>query len=140
MYIEDKETINKEEIKMNLKTKIKIVENGGSEVFNNWSKWGLITMEEFIDALKWLEEDPYSDYGTMTREVALELTPDAWKKAWGEVNEVLKRPYDENNVKSKIIKLERVYNKKDFVGFYRIDNRRLWTGNWDMRLNAESRV
>lgn len=43
---------------MKLENKIKLVNEGKSKVFNNWTYQTGVTKNEFIEALKWLEEDP----------------------------------------------------------------------------------
>lgn len=43
---------------MKLENKIKLVNEGKSKVFNNWTYQTGVTKDKFIEALKWLEEDP----------------------------------------------------------------------------------
>lgn len=43
---------------MKLENKIKLVNEGKSKVFNNWTYQTGITKDKFIEALKWLGEDP----------------------------------------------------------------------------------
>lgn len=43
---------------MKLENKIKLVNEGKSKVFNNWTYQTNVTKDNFIEALKWLEEDP----------------------------------------------------------------------------------
>lgn len=43
---------------MKLENKIKLVNDGKSKVFNNWSYQTGVTKDEFIEALKCLEGDP----------------------------------------------------------------------------------
>ena len=43
---------------MKLENKIKLVNEGKSKVFNNWTYQTGITKDKFIEALKWIEEDP----------------------------------------------------------------------------------
>ena len=50
----------------------KIVKNGESRVFKNWKeKCPNLTEGEFLDNLKWLCEDPRTEDGKLTREIAL---------------------------------------------------------------------
>lgn len=41
-----------------LERKIAYLNRGESKVFKNWRKYGLITKEEFEEALRWVCEDP----------------------------------------------------------------------------------
>jgi len=65
----------KEEKEINLK-KIeiakKIVASGKSTIFKNWHKKTGIEEKEFLNGLKWLYEEPFDDYGNMTRELQIE--------------------------------------------------------------------
>lgn len=86
----------------------KIVRKGESNVFKNWNTRG-VSIEDFLDGLKWLYEDPMEDFGDgrvrMTRELG--CTSDG-----------------------ELVKLKRVHNKNgEFVGFYRIDTDLLWNGH-----------
>ena len=47
---------------------IRIVKAGDSRVFNSWHKNAGVTMEDFLDGLRWLCEDPMTD-GRLTREL-----------------------------------------------------------------------
>ena len=51
-----------------IEIKEKIVREGGSTVYESWHKVCGITMEDFIDGLRWLCEDPMTD-GHPTREL-----------------------------------------------------------------------
>lgn len=97
-------------IKHNFDVKKKLVLNGQSRIFNNWSEHSTITTEEFLENLEWVCDDPMQkvelkDGHTierMTREIG--LTPTG------------------------IVRLQRVNDAHgDFVGFYRQDGR-LWGG------------
>lgn len=110
--------------RFNLKHKTAQVKAGRSKVFQNWKEWGLVTEDEFIDALTWLCDDPLTEDGKLTRELAMIETEDMWKK------QMMSRPnghkyassYDESNLKGELVKLKRVYDKcGNFVGFYRVD-------------------
>lgn len=65
----------KEEKEINLK-KIeiakKIVTSGKSAIFNNWHEKTGIEEKEFLNGLKWLYEEPFDNYGNMTRELQIE--------------------------------------------------------------------
>lgn len=57
---------------MKLENKIKLVNEGKSKVFNNWTYQTGVTKGEFIEALKWLEEDPMTvvaDTKRLSREI-----------------------------------------------------------------------
>lgn len=97
-------------INHNFDIKKKLVLNGQSRIFNNWSEHSTITTEEFLENLEWVCNDPMQkvelkDGHTierMTREIG--LTPTG------------------------IVRLQRVNDAHgDFVGFYRQDGR-LWEG------------
>lgn len=82
----------------------KIIDFGRSEVFENWKTLAPITKDDFLDALRWLCEDP-QDGGVakdkMTREIG--LTPDG------------------------IVKLSRSYGACGICAFYDQDGK-LWGG------------
>ena len=46
---------------MKLENKIKLVNEGKSKIFNNWTYHAGVTKDKFIEALKWLEEDPMTN-------------------------------------------------------------------------------
>lgn len=57
---------------MKLENKIKLVNEGKSKVFNNWTYQTSVTKDKFIEALKWLEEDPMTvvaDVKRLSREI-----------------------------------------------------------------------
>lgn len=96
----------------NLDIKIKIVKSGNSRVFKEWNQYGGITEEEFIEALTWLAGDPMTEKGNPTREISIIPTRDAMNKALkdkGEPWSKMATDYDENNLKTEIIKIERLY-------------------------------
>ena len=111
--------------KFNLRHKTAQVKAGESKVFNNWKEWGLVTEEEFIDALTWLCDDPLNEDGRLTRELAMLETEDMRNKKLSERGGGWARfasAYDESNLKGELVKLKRVYDKcGNFVGFYRVD-------------------
>ena len=113
-----------------LDIKLKIVEADGSEVFKNWQKYGLITKEEFIEALTWLCEDPLNEHRELSRRIGLHVTHDMENKVIEEQNPKFSFGYDENNLKGRIVKLKQVYDKRGkFVGLYKVEDGRLWGGN-----------
>lgn len=117
-------------LNFNLDIKLKIVEADGSEVFKNWEKYGLITKEEFIEAITWLCEDPLNESGQLTRSIGLDVTQDMENKVIEEQNPRFNFGYDENNLKGKIVKLRQVYDERGkFVGLYKVEDDRLWEGN-----------
>ena len=62
------------DIRHNFEIKKKIVLSGGSRVFSEWSKHSTITVDDFIDALDWLCDDPLNDRNQCTRDIALSPT------------------------------------------------------------------
>lgn len=117
-------------LNFDLDIKLKIIEKDGSEVFKNWQKYGLITKEEFIEAITWLCEDPLNEDGQLTRTIGLDVTQDMENKVIEEQNPRFNFGYDENNLKGRIVKLRQVYDKRGkFVGLYKIEDGRLWGGN-----------
>lgn len=93
----------------NIDIKIKLVELGKSEVFAKWQELGLITKEEFIEALKWVCEDPLDEKGKLTREIALEISNDMQEKIFSDMsNGKFGGKYDPENLKGKIVKLKRM--------------------------------
>ena len=52
---------------MKLENKIKPVNEDKSKIFNNWNCHTGITKDKFIEALKWLEEDPMIDVAVVKR-------------------------------------------------------------------------
>ena len=58
----------------NFEIKKRIVLSGNSRIFNDWSEHSSITMEEFIEALEWVCNDPLNGQGKMTREIGLSPT------------------------------------------------------------------
>lgn len=53
----------------NYEIKKMIVEKGESAIFKNWHEHEGITMEDFLEGLKWLCEDPRDERGRLTREL-----------------------------------------------------------------------
>lgn len=121
-----------------LETKIKVIKAGASKVFQSWQEWGLITEDEFIDALTWLCDDPLTEDGRLTRELGMIETEDMRKK------QMMARPnghkfassYDESKLKGELVKLKRVYDERgNFVGFYRIDTGLHFGGSGSSRVS-----
>lgn len=82
---------------MEFEKKKKIVEEGKSTVFENWSKNAKISKKEFLEELEWLCADPKNERGQLTRELG--CTPTG------------------------MVRLKRIYSKTgSFLGFYRLDN------------------
>jgi hypothetical protein len=113
-------------------TKKKIVEAGNSHVFNEWHRLtnGAITMEDFIDALEWLCDDPCNGGRThdkLTRELCLKLNRDAYnRERVSRLNEFQREvygsafPYDEEKVSGCLVRAKRVYGTAPDtpMGFY----------------------
>lgn len=126
------------EKRFNLKHKTAQVKAGESRVYENWKEWGLVTEDEFIDALTWLCDDPLTEDGRLTRELGMIETEDMWKK------QMMSRPnghkfassYDESNLKGELVKLKRVYDERgNFIGFYRIDTGLHFGGSGSSRVS-----
>ncbi len=111
--------------KFNLNHKTAQVKAGESRVYKNWKEWGLVTEEEFIDALTWLCDDPLNEDGKLTRGLAMLESKDMREKKLSERTdggEKFALPYDESKLKGELVKLKRAYDERgNFVGFYRID-------------------
>ena len=73
----------------NFEIKAKIVRAGESKVFKSWNHIALVTMDDFLDGLRWLCEDPMPD-GKLTRElgcvgrIGVDWTEEE-RKIWGDV-------------------------------------------------------
>ena len=88
----------------NYEIKEKIVREGKSRIFSNWSKTAGITMEAFLDGLRWLCEDPMPE-GRMTRELGCKVKDGLHRLA------------------------RRYYEDGSFAGFYDSESGRIWSGN-----------
>ena len=141
--------------KFNLDIKLKILERNESEVYKNWYENALITKEDFKETLIWLCNDPLTKLGYLSRELGLEITKDMDEyqiiKLQGLEPLEHKDWYDENNLKGKIVKLERIYGEpyeiegkvyEKFLGFYDNEAGRQWfgTGRHKVGINARSSI
>ena len=54
---------------MTYKEKEQLVKSGKSRIFNNWHEFAGVSMDDFLEGLLWLEEDPGDDQGRLTREL-----------------------------------------------------------------------
>lgn len=119
--------------RFNLNHKTAQVKAGESRIFKNWQEWGLITEDEFIDALTWLCDDPLTEDGKLTRELAMLESKDMREKKLSERTdggEKFALPYDESKLKGELVKLKRVYDERgNFIGFYTVDTNRLYEGS-----------
>ena len=43
---------------MTYKEKEQLVRSGKSKIFNNWHEFAGVSMDDFLEGLLWLEEDP----------------------------------------------------------------------------------
>ncbi len=101
----------------NYDIKEKIVRNGGSEVFQNWHSKG-VSMEQFLEGLKWVCEDPEKDFG----DGIMRLTRELGCKPNGE-----------------LVKLRRVCDKNgNFYGFYEIKTNWIW--RYKVSINCRDRI
>lgn len=101
--------------------KEKIVRKGESRIFNNWHENAGIEMEDFIDGLRWLCDDPMPG-GRLTRELGCICRADAGmtdeqRAIW------YTGPKPEGVVR--LYRLTRVYDKDGHCAFYD-DEGRLW--------------
>lgn len=105
--------------------KAKIVRAGDSRVFNDWHEQSGISMEEFIEGLRWVCEDPATN-GILTRELGCVRRWDAGYTP--EQIEWMGTVKDDGR-KPGLVRLKRVYyNDGSFAGFYDEDGR-LWGHN-----------
>ena len=58
----------------NFEIKKKIVLAGDSKIFNNWKEHSSITIEDFLEALEWVCNDPFDNRNRRTRYIGLEPT------------------------------------------------------------------
>lgn len=86
---------------MTHKHKEELVKSGKSKVFNNWHTATGVSMDDFIEGLKWLEEDQRDEYGRVTRELGCR---------------------DDGC----LIKIKRVHDVKLGTVFYEIGSKKLW--------------
>ena len=109
--------------------KRRIVEAGDSLICNEWQRLtnDAFTVDEFVDALRWLCDDPCDDRGRLTRELVLKLNLDAEnRERVRQMNDYQKSvfggsfPYDEGKVGGKLVRARRVYGSAidSTVGFY----------------------
>lgn len=119
----------------NYSTKEKIVMNDGSKVFKNWNQFGMISKNEFLEALKWVCMDPM-DNGRITRKIGLEVTKDMTNKILSEKNSKFANAYNENNLKGRIVRLYLVNN-----AYYDADSREFkgLLNAWDGRITISCR-
>lgn len=115
--------------------KEKIVRAGGSKIFKNWHDFAGITMEEFLDGLRWLCDDPMPN-GKLYRQLGCIAPEDAGltdeqKKMWGTSSSHLPGT-------AGIHRLSRCYySDGSLAGFYYKDGTK-WTGY--VSLNAKDGV
>lgn len=84
----------------------KRVRAGESKIFQNWHENAGVSVEAFLDAVKWLSEDPMLDGYRVTREIGC--------KRNGE-----------------LVKIRRVYDRgTGLVGFYELESGMECGGRW----------
>lgn len=91
----------------NFVIKERLVKSNRSKILSNWQQlcsWNGydLSMEEFLENLKWVCEDPMDEYGGLTREIGL--------------------------TKNGIVKIKRVRDK-GLCLMYRLDNNMNWWGD-----------
>ncbi len=129
--------------KFNLNHKKNQINTNNSEIFNNWRKFGLITKNEFIENLEWVCNDPLDDKERLTREIALVITPDMenyLKSQKKDGAEKFAMPYKSDNLKGKILKLNRIYDDKGSCAFYHDGKHYSGNGIRKICLSAEDRI
>ena len=120
----------------NFEIKEKIVRKGESQIFNNWHENADIELEDFIEGLRWLCEDPMPE-GRPTRELGCIRRADAGmtdeqRAIWycGPKPEGVVRLY----------RLRRVYDRDGHCAFYD-EAGRLWGNTADCAsISANDRV
>lgn len=136
----------------NFSTKKQLVENGKSEVFNNWHKMFGIGKDEFIENLKWVCEDPKNGKSTvsnkhngLTREIAIKANAEAMKRAEymtmnAEARKMFGESFDEDKCEAHIIKLERKVNDIDATEYYDIHTGKLFSTTNFIAISATDRI
>lgn len=91
--------------------KMKVLKSGNSRVFKEWNRYCGIQEDEFIEALKWLAEDPRTPLGRPTRAVGITLNSDGFNKVYADKYPDRPKafPYDDSKIRSEMKKLECVY-------------------------------
>ena len=103
---------------MTYKEKEQLVRSGKSKIFNNWHEFAGVSMDDFLEGLLWLEEDPGDDQGRLTRELGCK----------GD---------------SKLFKLEHVYVDayRAEPCYYEVDSRKQWyIGNGAASINKYDKL
>lgn len=129
----------------NYDIKKKLVAENHSEVFKNWHEVAGITKEEFLEALKWVCDDPKDEKKRLTREIGLIVTPDAkiryrvkYDPEGAKFYGYDENSYDEEKARGHIVKLVRTYSRFDIVTMYGLDDNHVFNGN--ISINALDKV
>lgn len=122
----------------NFSAKEKIVRSGESKVFRNWNERAGVSMDEFLDGLRWLCDDPADggpECNRLTRELgciasdAGKMTPEK-ERVWGPP--IKTRP--------DIVGLHRLtrkyYDDGSFAGFYYGNGSRWYSGGIHASISA----
>lgn len=132
--------------------KKQLVENGKSQVFNNWNKLFGISKDEFIKNLEWLCNDPQNGKSAttfkndaLTREIAIEANNEAMKRAeFMAMDEKARKMFGENFDESKceahIVKLTRKFNKLDATEYYNIETGKQFSTTNFIAISARDRI
>lgn len=105
----------------NFLTKERLVKTGRSKIFENWHAFAGVSLDDFLEGLRWVCEDPEQDFGDgkirMTRELGCK--PDGT-----------------------LVRLERKnLESGDFYGFYEIETGHLWvSANGCVSINCRDRI
>lgn len=118
----------------NFDIKKKIISSGNSKIFNNWHEVAEISENEFLEALKWVCEDPCDDNNYETRSMGLVVTEDTKNrqivKSNPEQAKMLSLTYNPENIRGSIKKLTRHYdNATGKVEFFDKETNKSWEGN-----------
>jgi hypothetical protein len=103
-----------------LKTKIKLVEEGKSRIFADWSRHAGVTKEQFIEGLKWVCSDPCDGStgghpGRLTRELGC-------------------------HPERGLVKIKRQYDETGGVVFYEIETGQLWSKLGTASISARDKI
>lgn len=127
-------------VKNHFDAKEKIVESGGSTVFDNWNETFGITKEEFLENLAWVCQDD-----GLTKEIAIEANHDALQKAYNlalpeDQKKMYSLPYDEDKCEAHIVKLHRQKDANGSVEFFRVSDNTPYMPTEMISINGRDRI
>lgn len=136
----------------NLNAKKELVENGKSQVFNNWNKLFGINKDEFIKNLEWVCNDPQNGKSAttfkndaLTREIAIEANGEAMKRAESmamseEARKMFGENFNESKCEAHIVKLTRKFNNLGAAEYYNAESGKLFSTTNFIAINALDRI